>query len=551
VAAVVAGCATVPTSGPVERHTQQAPGVNSGVHVDPLPPADGASQLLVVEGFLHAMSVYQPDYAVARQYLSESVRDAWRPESGVQVYADGVPPAEYGLSAPVTGTIDSSGVYRPGPGQVKTHNFQLVKNPDGQWRISNPPEGLLVSRYVFTTSFVGVTLNFLDTTGSVMVPDPRFFASGDQAYAAAVRAELAGPSAWLAPAVRKPASAGVTVTSVTVDESGTADVMLGGSADRVTGDQRRELLAQLAYTLTSFSQVTGVRVTAGSQVWRADDGQARVAPGSFAQLKPRRTDTGVLFLLRDHKLVRVRDPSNWGDLVAVGNGLSHPEQIAVSDDLAQVAAVSAGGTRLESGQAGTDKAKPIRSGTGLLRPLFARNGELWSPASSGPSAVEVFKGDEKLKVTVTDLPKDQVRALTLSPDGSRVAMILRRGGVDSVGLARVERSEGAVTLGGWQSLDLALSPGSPAKSLDLGWASATELDVLRTTDSQTSVMRVSQDGAVANDVGSSESGMFVQLAVAPGSPSAALAAGGDVYRAGDEFTWNLAVTGVDAVAYSG
>ena len=54
---MLAGCATVPTSGPVEHHTPQAAGVNSGVHVDPLPPANGASQLLVVEGFLHAMGV--------------------------------------------------------------------------------------------------------------------------------------------------------------------------------------------------------------------------------------------------------------------------------------------------------------------------------------------------------------------------------------------------------------------------------------------------------------------------------------------------------------
>ena len=98
--ALLAGCATVPTSGPVDRHTPQATGVNSGVRIDPLPPADGASPLLVVEGFLHAMSVYQPDYAVARQYLTPSASAAWHPESGVQVYADGVPPAEYGLSAP-------------------------------------------------------------------------------------------------------------------------------------------------------------------------------------------------------------------------------------------------------------------------------------------------------------------------------------------------------------------------------------------------------------------------------------------------------------------
>ena len=70
---LLAGCASVPTSGPVAHHTPQAASVDGGVRVDPLPPSEGASQLLIVEGFLHAMSTYQPGYAVARQYLTDAV----------------------------------------------------------------------------------------------------------------------------------------------------------------------------------------------------------------------------------------------------------------------------------------------------------------------------------------------------------------------------------------------------------------------------------------------------------------------------------------------
>jgi hypothetical protein len=558
-AVVLAGCATVPTSGPVERHTPQATGVNSGVHVDPLPPADGASQLLVVEGFLHAMSVYQPNYAVARQYLTESANRAWHPESGVQVYADGFPPTEYDqtviLQAPLTGTVDASGSYKPGPGSGQSHNFVLSRDQNNQWRISNPPQGLLVSRYVFTTNFTAINLYFLDPTGTALVPDPRFFATGDQALTGAVTQLVAGPSAWLTPAVRKLDTSGITVGGVTVDANGTADVALGGAVERLSAEQRHGLLAEITYTLAGFDQVSAVRVTGAGQVWRDDVGQTVVRPENFIQLAPEGAANRVLFLLHEHRLVRLRDTTtNWNDFGVVEAGLTRPEQIAVSSDLAQVAATTDGGTRLELGLSGSTKAaKVVRTGSGLLRPAFARNGELWSPASGDLSELQVFKADQRLKVTLTGLPKQRVQALALSGDGTRVAFILRHGKADVVGLARVERTENAITIVGWRTVDLALNTGNAASFLDLGWISPTELGVLVSSGGDTSVVRASQDGATASDIGPGEASALGQLAVAPapGSPAVALGASGNLYRFDGEFNWNLAITLVEAVAYSG
>ncbi len=554
---VLVGCATVPTSGPVERQTAQATGMNSGVHVDPLPPADGSSQLLVVEGFLHAMSVYQPDYHVARQYLTDAANHAWHPESGVQVYGDGFPPTEYDqtviLQAPLTGMVNAAGSYKPGPGSGQSHNFSLM-NIGGEWRISNPPDGLLVSRYVFTTNFTPISLYFLDPSGTALVPDPRFFASGDQAMAQAVTELLAGPSSWLAPAVRKFDTSGITVGGVSVDANGLADVALGGAADRLSAEQRHTLLTELAYTLSGFDQVGSVRVTGAGQVWRDEAGQSEVRADSFASLSPQGVTNRVLFLVKDHKLQRLRDPSNWNDFTVVDAGLGRPEQIAVNGDLSQVAAVTGGGTRLELGQPNAGKpARPVRTGSGLLRPAFARNGELWSPSSSGATQLQVFKGEQRLKVRVAGLPSGRVRAMALAADGSRVAFVLREGQADVVGLARVLRSEGAIVVDGWRTVDLALNTGNAASYLDLGWISPTELGVLVTSNGDTSVVRASQDGATASDIGPSEASALNQLAVAPaaGSPAVALGSSGSVYRFDGEFNWNLAITAVDAVAYSG
>jgi hypothetical protein len=572
----VGGCATVPTSGPVEHHTPQANGVNSGVQVDPLPPSDGASQLLVVEGFLHAMSVYQPNYAIAREYLTEAASNAWHPGAGVQIYADGFPPTEYNqtvaLPAPLSGKLDATGRYQsmsgdatPGyaPGKSNVHNFTLVKNDAGQWRIANPPEGLLVSRYVFTTSFVAVNLHFLDAGGDVLVPDPRFFAVGDQAVDAAVEAQLAGPSEWLTPAVRKVDTKGVTLLGADVDDTGVADVTLGGSADRLPVEQRRTLLAELTYTLSAFTQVSAVRVTAGGQAWRDDTGQSIVRRDAFSQVAPAGAVTRALFLVKDHKLQRLVDTSDWDTFADVDAPLPRPEQVAASRDLNGFATITQKGTRLQTAQSGSTKVHTLRTGTGLLRPSFSRSGELWSPAASGLSGLQVFKGEQRLPVTVqapeksSNLVNQPVVAMSLSPDGVRVAMILRRGSGTVVGLARVERgADGGVVIGGWRSIDVAATTGTAGRALDLGWVTETKLLVLQSSDSgageseTSSVVQVSEDGATATDIGPSEAADLTRLAVAPGR-AVALGANGGVYRLDGEFNWNLVIAAVDAVAYSG
>lgn len=552
----LAGCATVPTSGPVQHHTPDANGVETGVRVDPLPPADGASQLLVVEGFLHAMGVYQPDYAVARQYLTAAASAAWRPDSGVQVYSDLYPPSESDqtvvLNAPLTGTIDPSGRYQPASGQLR-HDFGLVKDSADQWRISKPPDGLLVSRYLFTTSFVATNLHFVDRGGSVLVPDPRFFAAGEQAFAAAVRAQLDGPSQWVRPAVRELDTASLSVGALALDSFGTLDIPLGRDADRLSLAERRLVLAELAYTMTGFPQVNAIRVTGAGQLWRTETGATEAGRDAFGSLSPANVDAPRgLFLHRGGELQRARNPSTWSDFDAVEVALARVERFAVRSDLQEVAAVTGGGSRLEVAAVGGGKARLRRSGSGLLRPDYARNGELWSPTTGRPAALRVFNGDTAVPVDAGALPDRPVVAAKLSPDGVRLALALRRGEATEVGLALVERRDDGIVLTGWRPLDVTVAAGTAGRALDLGWVSDVELAVLQTgMAGDNSVIRVREDGATVSDIGPSEAPALTQLAVVPGRPAAALATGGAAYRFDNEFNWSLSITGVDALAYSG
>ncbi len=530
--------------------------MNSGVHVDPLPPANGASQLLVVEGFLHAMGVYQPNYNVARQYLTQLASDGWHPESGVEVYTESDQPVEseqgVALSYVQVGTVDASGIYQP-DNTNKRYIFTLEKDPAGQWRIANPPPGLLVSRYMFTTNFSAVNLHFLASGGDVVVPDPRFFASGDRAPAAVVRAQLQGPSAWLAPVVQPVKTADISVGDVTVDADGLVDVKLGAGAERLSADQRQALLAELAFTMTGLGPITSVQVSSGGQPWKSEFGQTEVDPETFARLSPEHSSAlRVLFTIRDQKLQRMRDPARWDDFIAVETTLEAPEQFAVRSDLAEVTAVSQSGTQLQSAPIGSGKARPLRSGKGLLRPDYARNGELWSLADSGLDSLRVFRDNSPVKVDVRAMPSGQVVAAKLSPDGLRIAVARKQGSRTEVGLAVVVRKDTGISLDGWRVLDASMNTGTPGRVLDLGWHSPTELAVLQAgSTGETSVILISQDGASATDIGPSNSGTLRQFAVVPERPPVALAVAGGVYRWDDDFNWTLSLTKVDAMAYSG
>jgi len=554
---LLVGCASVPTSGPVARHSPQPAGASTGVQVAPLPPAQDATQLLVVEGFLHAMSVYEEGYPIARQYLTEDSAKSWRPETGVQVYADGNPPTEAGqtvvLNAPLVGLIDSTGAYQPAaPGSQLRVGFGLVKNADGQWRISQPPDGLMVSRYLFATSFTAVDVDFLAASGDVLVPEPRYFPIGDAALRQAATAVVTGSSAWLAPAVQKPLGEGVGVVSVSVDDEGLARVVLGGTASQLSPEQRQALLAELTYTLSGFDQVTSVEVFAGAERWFAGNGSGELTVSDFAQLNPAGQGLRMLFWAKDGKLQRQRDAAEWTDFAEVASGLPKVESLAVNARQDAWAAVSGAGSQLVAGAMDSQRPKVVRQGSGLLAPMFARTGELWSLATSGLTGLRVYRDGAEVKVGLSGGPKGRVVAGALSTDGVRLALVVKSDGGTQIGLARVVRTEARIDVDGWHVIDLTSLGGTGSSAVSLGWNNVTELAVLRNDgNAQTSVALVSQDGATVTDIGPTDSTSLTRLAAVPDRPALVLNSGSVLYRFSGEFDWEVVSAGVEAAAYPG
>ena len=85
---MLAGCATIPTSGPVrtggdlglqraeDRRRPDRPG----------PAAKGADPESIVLGFLQSNADFVNDHEVARKYLTATARQRWRPQAGTAVY---------------------------------------------------------------------------------------------------------------------------------------------------------------------------------------------------------------------------------------------------------------------------------------------------------------------------------------------------------------------------------------------------------------------------------------------------------------------------------
>ena len=83
----LAGCVSVPTTGQIEKVEGQQQTCQNCVSVEVSPPAIGAEPKQIVEGFLRATSNYQPNYSVARQFLTTPAAEKWSPEAGASIFS--------------------------------------------------------------------------------------------------------------------------------------------------------------------------------------------------------------------------------------------------------------------------------------------------------------------------------------------------------------------------------------------------------------------------------------------------------------------------------
>jgi hypothetical protein len=213
---------------------------------------------------------------------------------------------------------------------------------------------------------------------------------------------------------------------------------------------------------------------------------------------------------------------------------------------------------LRHGAAGGPSPTKVLDGvTRLLRPQFSRDDRLWVVGDqAGRQRMWIVAGAARTEVRVPSMGTNRLVAFRLSPDGTRMAMLLERHGTTRLGLARVIRGPSATKVERWYELQTDPTASKTAAGTvmrDVAWTDATNLMVLRRESGAGPFMpvRVSDDASRATPEAQSRDWDPVQLAVLLRTKTALLvSADGRVFR-DDGITWQSFLTRVSAVASPG
>ena len=532
-----AGCVTVPVSGPIEKVEGQQAGCQNCVNVQVQPPGAGDKPRDIVEGYLRATSNYQPNYSVAKQFLTQMAAEKWSPEAGASIYRGS--PTAIGDSVVLDGQL--IGELRPDRTYIARDqrfkvDFGLVRE-NGEWRINDPRPGLMVAEYSFTSFYQSYDLYFVGN-GSSLVPDHIYLPSLSNpanVASALMKALLKGPSEWLKPAVASaiPPNTSLSVDSVTITD-GIAEVPLSDSVLALPDPQRSLLAAQIVYTLRQVGGVRGVVIKVNQQPYRVPGSD----PTSFTisvDAIPRDIDpvpfmsADQLYAVDGGTIKRVRTTGNTPALEPLegplGQGGYRVDALAVSVANTDLAVTTDGAKTLRRAAIAPGEPSTLLSGvTDLLRPQFTRYGEIWEIGRQGGPRQRMWMfTDKRIEVEAPLLRDQEVTAFKISPDGTRMALVRRTANGAELGLARIIRSPDKITVDGWRALNTAQTTMPPLRTIaDVAWLDATELLVLGAADAATAYApyRVAEDASRITAEGEPQDWDAVELAVLPRAQTA-------------------------------
>lgn len=479
-ALLVTACSEVPSSStPVV--VGKAPDGPSGdqtkyYEIQPDGPAKGDSPDAIVRGYINALATSDPTYEVARQFLTDKASKSWQPGQLTSIIdpAYSVQPGGkegvVNFSASRSATVDDEGEYQAFA-ESMTSVYKLEK-VGGQWRISNPPDGIVLTQSSFSTVFKVAALYFLDPSGTRVVPDLRYYPVNPKQRAnTLIDGLLNGPSDALAPGVRNEVSDPVKLRSGVLYNDSEIKVDLTGVEDK-SGAQLKALSAQILWTLRDLNVKT---------VQISNDGQPINVPGAgtvqtvsdWESYDPDAVPVDLSALYVSNGAVYTSQGTAVpGD---AGSGALGVTSAALSVDGTEMAVVgtASGVPTLYVGPAGGALAPVALPDTvSLSRPTWgAANDEVWL-VRNGNTIVRVpIKGQPAIVSPASLGEITSISTLQLSRDGTRAAMIATSPEGSRLFLATVVRSPEGVTM----TEPVMLSP--TVEITQLAWSTARSLIV--------------------------------------------------------------------------
>ncbi|MDQ0673485.1 hypothetical protein QFZ36_001046 [Pseudarthrobacter siccitolerans] len=446
--ALLAGCARIPTSGPVGKSSESSAGNLSAPVFLPAAPQAGASPETIIDYFYRAGSGYEDDYAVARQYLTQASSVSWKPDQRALVYREakvvaGEAENVYNYELDVAYTVDADGIATQSPEGTIEKIPVTVTQVDGQWRISALPDGTAIAEETFKVIYGAYPIYFYDPTFTYAVPDVRWFIK-NKTVKAMTSALLAGPAPYLRGAVASAFPSGIKLARESVPVvSGAAQVDLTAKELTDTSpEDRLRMQMQLTLTFRSQPDVVNVELRANQDLVRVED-NGSVLPPVVDRSVPSRQ-----IAVSGNELVRYENNriSPLPDMQPVSS--LAPRFPAESPASQTAAFLNDSRTTLYSINPG-QPARALTTRSTLTRPSFGLNGWLWSagPGAEGGTEVVAFRptgvaeGATVPAVTLTPawLAGRTVKDFRISREGVRALVISEQNGKTRVQVTGIIR----------------------------------------------------------------------------------------------------------------
>jgi hypothetical protein len=476
------GCATLPVSGPVRIGPDLAtPTDGNSFYYSPASPVDGATEAEILSGFISAGTAPQNDYAIAREFLDESIRANWNPnqELLIQRSSPKITLTDNGLAlveVEVAARLDVNGRYETLPaGSTRVLEYGFTEL-SGQVRIVSAPDVTMVIRPVFDVVFKSYSVYFLDKSKTTLVPELRWFPANPATGTKLVNALLAGPSSWLEPAVVSaiPTGTVLSIDAVTVQQE-IALVDLSARA-LVAGLSDRSLMkAQLVATLSQLPTITEVAISIERSEQDIPDSQVQLVDQSSGTLLAV-GETGLLALAgantdsfaKGLSFFSTRSVSKLAASIT-GNKLAVLTESGVSETV-----LSAPGSSVEV----------VDTRSSLAGLVYDSLEYLWL---AGGSQVSV----NSLPLQASWLAGQSIVDFALSPEGSRVALVVANDVGNQVLIAPVIRNETGVPIKLATPIAIASDIDSPEK---LAWFDNVTVAILDSEPDKDSISLVSIGG---------------------------------------------------------
>jgi hypothetical protein len=501
-AAVLAGCATVPSGGVPQQVATGGSQVQA--YEEPLPPPGPSAYTQpdqVVNGFLHASASYAVDPGAARQFLTPALRAKWRPGPVTVVSSINPGPtlhpnarlqpsgtvgkATVEFTGERLATLSPAGQYQYSPA-TRSYQFTLLL-VGGEWLISELPQAdqssLLLTQWDFEHVYQARNLFFFarspSSVNGKLIPDPVYapLQSSDSALntnlaEGLVKGLFKDQHGWLRSVTKTSFPHGTTLIGVTISGQ-TAVVNLGGAAVHTNKTQRQEMAEQLQATLgtTAYSAALARVVLLEINGRPAYTGTLQNLIYEMSVLRgPLVYRSGEYVDSQGSKRLAVPEhvagPAQFGQAAITALAVAPPDpdpqragQVAVAakdgDGCEVYLPPGAAGPGVSSASTAPDTLHVLSTSGGACTSLsWDSNGNLWAAAGRNIWVLRPSSYGAQLVSTPSDLASGRqtsILALRMAPDAVRAALLIKTGAGHRAGthlvLAAVQDENNQLSLG--------------------------------------------------------------------------------------------------------